>query len=104
LPYMRNEALISHTTTENATTNLFLFQIAVLAGSGYMSLPWKTTEARKQKTYMRSIINNEEKTNVRYPNAWKSVRQECTTPGFICDRSATKVVLTHGNTIQTFEQ
>jgi len=38
LPYVRNEAVVSHTATENATTNLFLFQMAVLAGSGYMSL------------------------------------------------------------------
>jgi len=37
LPYMRNEALVSHTATAIAITSLFLFQMAMLAGPGHMS-------------------------------------------------------------------
>jgi len=40
-PYMKKEPLLSHIATANATTNLFLFQMAMLAGSGYMGLLWK---------------------------------------------------------------
>ena len=37
LPCMRNEAQVSHTAIAIATTSLFLFQMAMLAGSGIVS-------------------------------------------------------------------
>src|SRR5712671_5362349 len=60
------------------------------------------TEARG--THMRSIINAEENDKVIYARACKCVSRECTMPGFIRDRSATKVRLTKWNMVQTFTQ
>jgi len=44
---MENEAFVSHNAAAKVMANLFLFQIAMLAGSGCMSLLWKMAEAGK---------------------------------------------------------
>jgi len=52
---MENEEIVSHNATAKAITNLFLFQIAMLAGSGCMSLLWKMAEAGKGGELTRGV-------------------------------------------------
>jgi hypothetical protein len=69
LPYVKIEALLSKTATVNATTNLFLSQMAMLAVSGYMSLLWKTTEAevRKPTRGVQSIVKRRKRPCMQRP-------------------------------------
>jgi len=53
----------------------------MLAGSRYISLHSKMTQART--TYMRIRINSKEKEKVMYAKAWRSVRQKFSMARFI---------------------